>query len=146
VSEKYTLGTVSDLVVEHPDINSNSLENLKDAALEERMRREEVGETDRDAIRQTYVMPEVDENLVGFKIEYCFTYSDDDGTPYDAWCDGVVEKVINEKTRMVLIRWNEKKVHEGDQLVSRHKLAIRSWNPKNPKGGAWREYFGDPNE
>ena len=108
------------------------------------MRREEVGETDRDAIRQTYVMPEVDENLVGFKIEYCFTYSDDDGTPYDAWCDGVVEKVINEKTRMVLIRWNEKKVHEGDQLVSRHKLAIRSWNPKNPKGGAWREYFGNP--
>jgi hypothetical protein len=70
------------------------------------MRREEVGETDRDAIRQTYMMPEVDENLVGFKIEYCFTYSDDDGTPYDAWCDGVVEKVINEKTRMVLIRWN----------------------------------------
>ena len=140
------MGTTSDLVVEHPDINSNSLENLKDAALEERMRREEVGETDRDAIRQTYVMPEVDENLVGFKIEYCFTYSDDDGTPYDAWCDGVVEKVINEKTRMVLIRWNEKKVHEGDQLVSRHKLAIRSWNPKNPNGGAWRECFGDPNE
>jgi hypothetical protein len=56
----------------------------------------------------------------------------------------VIEKVLNE--RMVLIRRNEKKVHEGDEKVSRHKLAIRSWNPKNPKCGAWREYFGDPNE
>jgi hypothetical protein len=138
------LGTTSDLVVEHPDINSNSLEKLKDATLEERMRREEVGETDCDAIRQkAYVMPEVDENLVGFKIEYCFTYSDDDGTPYDAWCDGVVvEKVINEKNRMVLIRWNEKKVHEGDQLVPRHKLAIQSWNPKKQWRGMERVFWG----
>jgi hypothetical protein len=58
----------------------------------------------------------------------------------------VIEKVLNEKTRIVLIRWNEKKVHEGDESVSQHMLAIRSWNPKNPKCGAWREYFGDQNE
>jgi hypothetical protein len=44
VSKKYTLGTTSDLVVEHPEINSMGLENVTDAALEERMRREEVGE------------------------------------------------------------------------------------------------------
>ena len=77
------------------------MENFKEAALEERMRREEAGETDRDADHQMYLMPDVDEKLVGFKIEYCFTYTDDDGTPYDAWCDGVIEKVLNEKTRMV---------------------------------------------
>ena len=79
------------------------------------MRREEAGETGRDADHQMYLMPDVDEKLVGFEIEYCFTYTDDDGTPYDAWCDGVIEKVLNEKNKNGLIRWNEKKGHEGDE-------------------------------
>ena len=145
-SERPTLGTKSNLNIEHPDMNATTLENMRENAIEERERRMEEGEMDIDTNRQTLIMPKVDTSLVGFNIEYCFTYFDDDGSTYDAWCDGIVEKVINEKTRMVLIRWNEKKVHEGDQLVSRHKLGIRSWNPKNPKGGAWREYLGNPDE
>ena len=140
------LGTQSSLEIEHPEMNAMSLEQMRETAIEERDRRVEEGEIDIDANRQTLMMPKVDNSLIGFKIKHCFTYSDDDGSTYDGWCDGVVEKIINEKTRMVLIRWNEKKVHEGDLLVSRHKLGIRSWNPKNPKGGAWREYFGNPNE
>jgi hypothetical protein len=37
--------------------------------LEERIRREEAGETDRDANHQMYLMPDIDEKLVRFKIE-----------------------------------------------------------------------------
>ena len=47
------------------------------------------------------MMPKVDDSLIGFKIEYAFTYLDDDGSTYtydyDGWCDGVVEKIIIEK-------------------------------------------------
>jgi hypothetical protein len=61
----------------------------------ERARREMEGETDRDANLQTHSMPDVDKTLVGFLIEYCFSYLDDDGGEYHAWCDGVVERIIN---------------------------------------------------
>lgn len=45
---------------------------------------------------------------------------------------------------MVMIKWNEKKIQEGDARISRHKLGIRGWNPKTPKPGAWRKFVGDP--
>ena len=90
-------------------------------------------------------MPKVDNSLVGFNIEVCFEYDEDDGSTYLAWCDGVVQSVANEKTRVVVIKWNENKLYEGDAKSSRHKLGIRGWNPKNPKSGAWRKFVGDPN-
>jgi hypothetical protein len=34
---------------------------------------------------------------------------------------GVVESIVNVKTRMVMIRWNEKKVAQRDVLESKHK-------------------------
>jgi hypothetical protein len=49
------------------------------------------------------------------------------------------------KTRIVVIKWNEKKVAEGDASASKHKLALRKWNPKSPTPGAWRKFLGDPN-
>ncbi len=100
-----------------------------------------VGKTDRDASRQSHIMPNIDENLIGFNIEYCFSYVDADGGEYHAWCDGVVERIVNAEKRMVDIRWNEEKVHEDDVKVSRHQLNIRGWNAK--KVGAWRKYVGD---
>ena len=38
-----------------------------------------VGETDRDASRQSHIMPNIDKTLVGFNIEYCFSYVDAHG-------------------------------------------------------------------
>ena len=107
----------------------------------ERERREMAGETDRDANQQTHIIPNIDENLIGFNIEYCLSYEDDDGGEYYAWCDGVVEDIVNAEKRMVDIRWNEDKVHKDDVKVSRHQLKIRGWNGK--KVGAWRKYVGD---
>jgi hypothetical protein len=40
-------------------------------------------------------MPKVDESLVGFSIEVCFEYDDDDDSTYYAWCDGVVHSIVN---------------------------------------------------
>eukprot|EP00956_Cyclotella_meneghiniana_P037845 scaffold145377_cov41-Cyclotella_meneghiniana.AAC.1 len=86
-------------------------------------------------------MPKIDDTLVGYNIEYCFAYLDDDGGEYYAWLDGVVEKIVNAEKRMVDIRWNEDKVHADDATVSRHQLKIRGWNGR--KVGAWRKFLGD---
>jgi hypothetical protein len=53
-------------------------------------------------------------------------------------CDGVVVKIVNANTRMVEI------VMKGDPKVTRQKLMVRSWNPKKPSSGAWREFIDDP--
>ena len=79
--------------------------------IEERARREEERETDRAARLQRNVMPEFNDELIGFNIEYCFTYlNEDDGTLYPARCDGVIESMVNERLRTVMIRWNADKV------------------------------------
>jgi hypothetical protein len=62
---------------------------------------------------------------------------------YLAWIKGVIEFVGNAKQRMVMIRWNEEKVAEGDLLVSKHTLSKRRWNHKNAQENAWREHIGD---
>ena len=139
------LGTESSLEFIDETINPRNTTELLEDAIEERERRENEFLTDRDSMLQPNVMPNVDKSLVGFPIEVCFEYDGEDGAPFTAWCDGTVMSVINEKTRMVLIKWNEKKVAEGDAQTSKHKLGIRGWNPKHPKSGAWRKFVGDPN-
>ena len=146
VSINYELGTISDLQFVDESINAKSSDDLVVDAIEERERREQECETDRQSQLQPHVMPKVDESIVGFNIEYCFEYiNDEDDSTYLAWCDGVVHSIVNEKTRMVNIKWNTKKLHDGDEEISRHKLGIRGWNPKSPKQGAWRKFVGDPN-
>ena len=125
--------------------NGRSEKDLVQDAIIERDRRENENITDRDAMLQPNVMPKIDVTIVGFPIEVCFEYDNEDGSLFIAWCDGIVHSVVNEKTRMVMIKWNEKKVAEGDAKISKHKLGIRSWNPKTPKSGAWRKFVGDPN-
>ena len=145
VTTNYTLGTKSDLDYHDENVMGESSEKLKQNAINEWERREKECETDRDALKQQNVMPTIDESLIGFNIEYCFSYDDEDGSSYLSWVDGHVNRIINAKPRTVEIKWNEKKVIEGDATVTRQKLGIRRWNPKNPTEGAWREYFGDPN-
>ena len=87
-------------------------------------------------------MSDFNNKLVGFKIEYCFTYLDEeDGSSYSAWCDGVIESIVSERLRTVMIRWNADKVADGDSLVSKHRLLKSCWNPKNPKQNALRDYI-----
>ena len=145
-STKYKLGTESALDFKNDSLNVKSVEEMKDDAIEERQQRENDFETDRDANLQPNIMPSVDDTLIGFEIEYLFEYYDEeDDAQYLAWCDGVVQGITNQKTRMVEIKWNPKKVDKDDLLISKHKLGIRNWNPKNPTQGAWRKFVGNPN-
>ena len=140
VSINYELGTISDLQFVDESINTKSSDDLAKDAIEERERSEQEYETDRQSRLQPNIMPKVDESLVGFNIEYCFEYvSDDDDSTYLAWCDGVVHSIVNENSRMVMIKWNEKKLREGDAEISRHKLGIRGWNPKKTQTGGLEE-------
>jgi hypothetical protein len=85
-------------------------------------------------------MPEFGDNLVGFRIEFCFSNNAEDGSNYLAWIESVIESIVNAKQRtVVMIRWNEEKVAEGDLLVSKHTLSKRRCNPKNAQENAWRE-------
>ena len=147
-SEKLKLGTTTELEVGGGE-NANTVgfrDQMVQEAEDELNRRVADGKIDLDRERQTNIMPVIDENFVGYHIDYCFEYFDDEGdNTYLGWCDGIVQKVLNPNTRMVEIKWNEKKVMEGDPVVTRQKLLIRSWNPKHPSSGAWRQFLGDPN-
>jgi hypothetical protein len=142
----YDLGTVSDLQFVDESINMKSNDELTKDAIQERERREQEHETERQSCLQPSVTSKIDQSLVGFDIEVCFEYiNDDDNSTNIAWCDGVVHSIANEKNRMVMIKGNEKKLVEGDQKISRQKLGVRGWNPKTPKSGAWMKFVGDPN-
>jgi hypothetical protein len=109
--------------------------------VDEGARKEAERDTDWASLLQSNVMPGFGDNLVSFHIEFCFSYNPEDGSNYLAWVEGVIESVVNAKQRMVMIRWNEEKVAEGDLLVSKHTLSKRHWNPKNTQENAWREYI-----
>ena len=50
---------------------------------------------------------------------------------------------MNERTRMVMIKWNKEKVVEGDALESKHKLLVSRWNPRIARMGAWSTFVGE---
>ncbi len=90
---------------------------------------------------QQIIMPTVDETFVGFKIKMLFEYHNDDNTRYLDWCNGVVDSIINERTRCVLIKWNNDSLHPNDSDTSREKLLPSKWNPPKAPRGSLREYF-----
>ena len=52
--------------------------------------------------QQSNIMPSVNDSLIGYHIDYCFEYNNDEGDgAYLGLLDGVVQKIINAKTRMV---------------------------------------------
>ena len=86
-----------------------------------------------------------DRIFVGFKIEVLFLYTEDDGTTYLDWCDGVVVSIVNGKTNNVRIRWNKDILRAGDPRESNQKLLETKWNPEvalKGKGGLEREFKG----
>ena len=143
ISDQHTLGTLTDLEYINNNQSGMSIEEIKANAIKERERRELEGETDRYTNLQSNIQPAFDDSLIGFKIEYCFSYDEEDGTPYLSWCDGEVVSIVNERTRMVMIKWNKEKVVEGDALESKHKLLVSRWNPRIARMGAWRAFVGE---
>ena len=73
ICDQYTLGTKSDHDYHYESVTGCSIEKLKENAIKEWERRERDNETDCDASKQRNIMPEIDDSLIGFNIEYCFT-------------------------------------------------------------------------
>ena len=90
---------------------------------------------DRWSSMQQNIMPTVDETFVGFKIEMLFEYDNDDGTRYLDWCNGVVDSIINERTRCVTIKWNKDSLGPNDSDTSRKKYCRQSGILKKLQGG-----------
>jgi hypothetical protein len=110
VSINYDLVTVSDLQFVDESINMKSNEELTKDAIQERERREQEHETDGQSRLQPSVAAKIDQSLVGFNIEICFEYINDDNNSTIAWCDGVVHTISNERNRMVMMKWNAKEL------------------------------------
>ena len=65
-------------------------------------------------------MPEINQNLVGYPIEYfCFIYNGDDG-PYPVWGHGKIETIINAEQRLAKIKWKKKGIQERRKDIDTH--------------------------
>ena len=91
------MGTETALEYRDERFNVKTEDDIRRNAAAERKRRQMQFETDRDANLQPNVMPMLDDSLISFQVEYLFQYDDEDGNPYTAWCDGVVESIANKK-------------------------------------------------
>jgi hypothetical protein len=101
VSDQQRLGAMTqlDYINVNDNINGVSIEQIKANALKERERRMVGGETDQDANLQCNIQPKFDDSLIGFKIEYCFSYDEEDGAPFLSWCDCKIVSIVNEKNQ-----------------------------------------------
>ena len=68
-----------------------------------------------------------------------FAYNGDDRTQCLGWLQGIVQKVINEKTLRVRILWDEECLGVSDIRTSDHKLVKGNWDPKTARKGGWRQ-------
>ncbi len=55
--------------------------------------------------------PEINDTLIGFKIEMLFNYTLDQGL---GWCHGEVIAIKDANKKTVKVRWAEEHVGEGD--------------------------------
>ena len=136
-----TLGTTSDLAAEIVIADEAKRDELKRNARKERDEREARGEGDRWSEMQQSTPPEIDKNLVGFRIEMRFAAYGDDGSQFGDWFRGTVRKIVNRASSRVRIEWDPDSVAKGEQTVTDQQLLASRWNPKSPQPGAWREYL-----
>ena len=100
---------------------------FKNEANKQRDDQEARGYGDRWSEMQRCVMPKM-EDLKNFEIEMMFEHFEADGTPYLDWDHGKVISVLNEKTRTVMIEWDDKCLHPDDRKSmkrTKDKLFVR---------------------
>ena len=123
--------------------DGGKLEEFKQEARKERESREERGEGDRYMEMQMSVMPEL-KKLKGFKIEMLFEDFEADGTVCLEWYHGVVKSVLNAKSGMVMVEWDDECLHEEDKKTmkkTKERLMVTKWNPKVAVKGGWCKYL-----
>ena len=103
---------------------------------------------------QPLSMPEVNNDLIGQRLDVCFRYDliDEEGSEF-RWCQGLVTEVLNgsnmNKTgrrsgkcksgEAVMIRWDKNDSTGEPESESPQVLLASKWNPqKKHKEGCWR--------
>ena len=86
-------------------------------------------------------MPDINNDFIGFEIEILFQYHRENDVPYLDWCNGKVESIVNQRTHVVWIKWNEDRICDSDPTRMKDKLLKTKWNLKQPRVGAWRQYL-----
>ncbi len=64
--------------------------------------------------------PEVDEDLIGAKIEQLWKFTEEDGTVVPQWCQGMVVAV--RKNNRVYIEWDKACHREGDPKITQEQF------------------------
>ena len=136
--ELQSLGTISELALDQERLSDEKLIQFKQKANDEIDKREDTGLGDRWYESQMNLAPKVC-HLKGFNIEMLFAYNGDDGTQCLGWYQGVIKRVVNEKTIRVRIKWDEEYLGRKDARESDQKLVLDNWNPKIAKKGRWQE-------
>ena len=78
--------------------------------------------------------PNVDETLIGSRIEMCWVYTEQNGTKVKVWCKGLVVAVL--KSNKVHVQWDTDYLHPGESKISKEKLLKTKWNKHTEK--CWR--------
>jgi hypothetical protein len=119
---------------------------LQDKSYKEREHREAKGVGDKWSEMQDVNMPDIDSLFVGYKIEILFEYTDDDSSSLVNWYSGEVSEIVNEKRRIVKVKWNECCLGRNDEVETKEKLQPTKWNPKVALPGAWHQYLSGKNK
>ena len=138
--EMYKLGTTADIDMTLGKY-ADRIAAIEEKGYAERDIREEKGEGDRWTDRQELIAPEINNTLIGYKIEMLFEYIDIDGSQLTNWYHGKVTGIKNERTNAVIIEWDQECLGEGDQKRTVEKLLPTKYNPDGPKQRAWRQYL-----
>jgi hypothetical protein len=84
---------------------------------------------DRWGVKQSVVIPEINDKFIGFEIE-------NQGL---SWCHGEVIAIKDTNKKTVTVRWAVDHVGEGEQSETIQKNSDSEWNIS--REGAWWEYL-----
>ena len=58
---------------------------------------------------------------------------------YLKWCHGVVTSIVSQKSRYVLVKWDRERLDPGGPWITKEKLFVSRWYPKEEPKGSGRE-------
>ncbi len=142
--DNLALGTKSAGLIELDDSLLQQGQQIRIKAMKEHDRLESNGFGDQLNELQETSWPVERILKLGFKIDMCFLYRDDEGNEMLQWCQGVVERIVNDKSNdknyiIASIKWNNEFVDEGGANPTKEMFKKKDYNPEKHYDRAWRE-------
>ena len=133
--DNLALGTKSAGLIELDDSLLQQGQQIRIKAMKERDHLESNGFGDQLNELQETSWPVKRILKLGFKIDMCFLYRDDEGNEMLQWCQGVVERIVNDRSDdknyiIASIKWNNEFVNEGGANPTKGMLKKKDDNPE----------------